>query len=75
MEHIENETASNNVDINDINQVKYSTFNLNILSLNVCGLKEKITTPEFLKKINKYSIIGFQETKLGDTDFIQLNNF
>jgi len=45
MEHIENETALNNVDINDINQVKYSTLNLNILSLNVCGLKEKITTP------------------------------
>jgi len=75
MEHIENETALNNVDINDINRVEYSTFSLNILSLNVCGLKGKITTPEFPETINKYSIIEFQETKLDDTDFIQLNNF
>lgn len=41
---------------------------LNILSLNCCGLNSKLKCPEFLELINRYEIIGLQETKTDDAD-------
>lgn len=48
---------------------------LNILTLNVCGLRSKVNCPEFVEMLQRYSIVGFQETKLDNTDHIALNNF
>ena len=48
---------------------------LNNLSLNVCGLESKKTTPEFLDFISEYDIVGFQETKTNQLDTIEFNDF
>jgi len=74
--HTEYVTFTNNVCENNTSLEKDYSFNFNTLLLmcNVCGLKENITTPDILNTINKYASIGYQETKLDDTDFIQLNN-
>ena len=45
--------------------------NLNILTLNVCGLTTRQIYPEFLDLINQYDIIGLQETKLDLTNAAQ----
>ncbi|MEW8546419.1 MAG: endonuclease/exonuclease/phosphatase family protein, partial [Candidatus Thiodiazotropha sp.] len=41
---------------------------LNILTLNVCGLSSKLKCPDFISFLNQYDIIGLQETKTDDTD-------
>ena len=42
--------------------------NLKILNLNVCGLKSKLDTPEFMETCEKYDIVCLTETKLDDFD-------
>ena len=37
---------------------------LNILSLNVCGLTSKMKCPEFIDLLNQCDLLGLQETKL-----------
>ena len=49
--------------------------NLKILSINVCGLKKKLNTPEFVNLINSYDIIGVQETRLDDADCITIPSY
>ena len=49
--------------------------NLKILSINVCGLKKKLNTPEFVNLINSYDIIGVQETRLDDADCITIPGY
>lgn len=44
---------------------------LNFLSLNVCGLKSKLKCPGFIDLLNKYCIVGLQETKCDDLDFVK----
>ncbi|XP_060554602.1 uncharacterized protein LOC132715603 [Ruditapes philippinarum] len=46
-----------------------------ILSLNVCGLKSKLGCPEFTKLLQQYCIIGLQETKCDNLDFIDLPGY
>ena len=41
---------------------------LNILSLNVCGLTSKMECPEFIDHLNQCDLIGLQETKTDDAD-------
>jgi hypothetical protein len=57
-----------------LNSLK-TTDKLNILSLNVCGLKSKCNYPEFTSLLNNYDIIGLQETKLDNLDHIEIANF
>ena len=51
------------------------TIQLNILSLNTCGLKSKTICPEFISFISDYDIIGIQESKLDDIDIISITNY
>jgi len=41
---------------------------LKVASVNVCGLLSKVICPEFLEFINKYDIVGLQETKIDEFD-------
>jgi exonuclease III len=45
---------------------------LNIMSLNVCGLMNKLLCPDFLDFIQKYDIVCMSETKLDDIDVINV---
>ena len=46
-----------------------------MLSINVCGLKKKLNTPEFVNLINSYDIVGIQETRLDDADNITIPGY
>lgn len=48
---------------------------LKVLSLNVCGLKSKCYSPDFISFLNCYDIVGLQETKLDDLDHLEIPNF
>ena len=37
--------------------------NFLFMSLNVCGIMQKLNCPEFITLIRTYNIIGLQETK------------
>ena len=46
-----------------------------MLSINVCGLKKTLNTPEFVNLINSYDIVGIQETRLDDADNITIPGY
>lgn len=46
---------------------------LRMLSLNVCGVKNKLNYDEFVNLINKHDIVGLTETQTDDTDKIQIH--
>ena len=48
---------------------------LRVLSLNVCGVKNKLNYDEFANLINKHDIVGLTETKTDDTDKIEIPGF
>lgn len=48
---------------------------LKVLSLNVCGLASKSQIPEFIELINRYDIIGIQESKTDDCDDINIPGY
>ena len=48
---------------------------LKLLSLNVCGLASKSQIPEFVELINRYDIIGIQESKTDDCDDINIPRY
>ncbi|MCG8046283.1 MAG: hypothetical protein N0E48_11620, partial [Candidatus Thiodiazotropha endolucinida] len=48
---------------------------LKLLSLNVCGLVSKSNYPEFLELIKNYDLIGIQESKTDDCDFIDIPGY
>ena len=52
-----------------------SLENINILTLNVCGLKSKMKSPDFECYISKYDLIFLMETKLDDLDQIFIDGF
>ena len=58
----------------DTDQInKNSQYNqLQLLSINVRGLKSKLLCPEFVNLIEQYDIIGIQESKLDDVDNINI---
>ena len=41
---------------------------ISILSINVCGIKSKISRSEFMDLLNKYDIICMTETRCNDVD-------
>lgn len=48
---------------------------LRVLSLNVCGVKNKLSYDEFTNLINKHDIVGLTEPKTDDTDGIEIPGF
>ena len=48
---------------------------LNILTLNVCGLKNKLYIPEFQTFVSNFDLIGFQETHCDDYDTLDLDGY
>ena len=56
-------------------QNEHCIKNLNILSLNVCGLTRKQVYPELKSLINEHDIIGFQESKMDCLDSFTLDNY
>ena len=48
---------------------------VNIVYLNVCGLKTRLCFPIFLHFINQYDILCFVETKLDDIDKIDIPGY
>ena len=52
-----------------------NTENLDLLILNVCGIKTKLLYPEFVNLLNKHDILCFTETKTDDLDVINHEDF
>ena len=48
---------------------------LAILSLNACGIISKLNCPDLIGLIQKYDIIGIQETKTDDLDTISIPGY
>lgn len=48
---------------------------LKLLSLNVCGIKTRLSYAEFTDFVSKYDIIGLTETKTDDSDSISLPGY
>ena len=59
----------------DLETATIQDTNMNILTLNVCGLKSKLQRPDFLEYISKFDILAFQETKLDDLDNIVIDGY
>ena len=53
----------------------FTLSELKLLSLNVCGLRNKLRYPEFVELINSYDLIGVQETKLDDADCLEIPGY
>lgn len=45
-----------------------TVFNVNILSLNVCGLKSKLMIKDFVELIQTYDVITLCEARCDDID-------
>ena len=60
---------------NNLRQHGCTIEEIKLLSLNVCGLKSRLKTPEFHELISSYDIIGVQETKLDDADSIEIPGY
>lgn len=41
---------------------------MRIFTLNVCGIRSKIETPDFIESCKKYDVLCFSETKTDDID-------
>ena len=48
---------------------------VNILSINVCGIKSKLNCPEFVSLIKNDDIICVQESKLDDIDSVNIDGY
>ena len=55
--------------------MKASELNINLLYLNVCGLKSKLNVPEFNELIQTYVIVTCVETIMGDLDVLTVDKF
>ena len=51
------------------------TKQLQIATLNVCGLKTRSQYPEFIELCNNYDLLCFSETKTEQTDVISIPGF
>ena len=73
----ETSTHFQNADNEEVNDGNYdNTVDLHeskFSFINVCGLKSKLSCPEFYDFISSYDIIGMVETKINEIDII-LNN-
>ena len=52
----------------NVRQHSIAINDIKLLSINVCGLKGRLNSPEFITLINSFDITGVQETKLDDAD-------
>ena len=48
---------------------------IDILSLNVCGIKSKVSSVDFINNIKRYDVFCLSETKCDDVDSINLKAF
>ncbi|CAC5420220.1 unnamed protein product [Mytilus coruscus] len=62
-------------DLCNVNKRLVDKSVINIITLNVCGLKRRIQYPEFLELINEFSILCFVETKTDNLDVIDLPGY
>ena len=74
-EHFPNKNNAFNIDHNYVNVNAKSYCNINIVSLNVCGLVSKLVSPEFITFINSYDIVCLQETKFDIYDVIDVPGY
>ena len=49
-------------------------MSLDVLSLNVCGIKSKLFSADFVNLINDYDVICFTETKCDGVDMINFKD-
>ena len=61
--------------VTTVSRCKRKYYNLNILSLNCCGLRKGLNYPEFQDLVKKHDILCLQETKTDDQDVIEINGF
>ena len=66
---------SYNAVINSLFDLSYNQNPSKFLSLNVCGLKSRCISPDFICYLQSFPIFGLQETKLSEIDQINLNSF
>lgn len=52
-----------------------SDSDMQILSLNVCGVKNKLNNDKFVNLIHKHDIVRLTETKTDDIDKTQIHGF
>ncbi len=66
----------NGVSVNNINSVQFvpPLDYINVLSLNVCGIKSKFLSMDFVNFIKDYNVICLCETKCDDADMINVKN-
>ena len=69
-------STNNDIDIKlDFKPEQRQLNELSFLSLNVCGLMQKLNCPEFITLIRTYDIIGLQEIKTDDYDTIDVTGY
>ena len=61
--------------VTTVYRCKRKYYNLNILSLNCCGLQKGLNYPGFQDLVKKHDILCLQETKTDDQDVIEINGF
>jgi hypothetical protein len=69
-----NKSISSNAE-DSLNCTVKNERNLNVLSLNCCGVKLRLQYPEFCELIKKNDIVCLQETKTDDIDKIDLEGY
>ena len=70
------EDTSSEVSAEDCNSnISSLQQTLSCVALNVCGIKSKLIFPEFISFINKHDIICFSESKLADTDTVEIEGY
>ena len=60
---------------NTVNSLLINNDEINVLSLNGCGLKRRSQYPEFIELVKNYDILCFVETKTDDMDEIDLPGY
>lgn len=61
--------------VNEVDKPFFYERNLKIGTLNVCGLKKRLKYPEFVKLIEQYSILCVVETKIDESDIVNVPNY
>ena len=60
---------------NNISSLEQTQQILSCVALNVCGIKSKLIFPEFISFIKNHDIICFSESKLADTDTVEIEGY
>ena len=72
-----NETENSNINCftSNENDVMNNNSFLKCLGLNVCGFKSKQIFPDFINFLNKHDVICISESKLADTDTVNIDGY